>query len=262
MNKPTLNLASVSCIAAALACGAARADDLVPDGQWRGSGTAALSVASGNTRSETLNLNMNAAAVTDSDKLTYYGQALYGRAKANGLTSTSANLERAGGRYDRNLTWEVYAYGGLDFTHDQITLIDLRSVVAGGLGYHLVRATDNRWDVFSGLTYKVDRYLEPGVVINDELRTHYEAPEVEVGEESVHKLNATTNLHQRLDFFEDLHSPGAYRAQFDAGVDVAMTKRMQLTVALQDRYSSLAVSPILKNDVLLTAGLTYKFGPQ
>jgi putative salt-induced outer membrane protein YdiY len=259
---PLAALAALSAVTALSASVPARAEDPVPDGQWRGSGGGGLAVASGNTRSTTLNANFSAAAITDSDKLSYYGQALYGRAKINNVTSTSANLERLGGRYDRNLTYEIYAFGGLDFEHDQITLIDLRSVLSTGLGLHVVRSDHNTWDVFGGLTYKYDHYLQPGVVISDSRRIYYTAPEFTVGEESNHKLSDTTTFKQKLEAYEDLRSTGAYRATFDAALAVAMSKTLQLTVSLQDRYSSIAVAPVLKNDVLLTAGVAYKFGPQ
>jgi len=255
-------LAALSTVSALAASAPAFAEDPVPDGRWRGSGGAGLAFASGNTRSTTFNANLSAAALTDSDKWSYYGQALYGRAKVNGVTSTSANLEKLGGRYDRNLTYEVYAFGGLDFEHDQITFIDLRSVVSTGLGLHVVRTEHNTWDVFSGVTYKFDHYLQPGIVIADAQRIYYTAPEFTVGEESNHKLTETTTFKQKFQAYEDLRSTGAYRAEFDAGLAVSMSRALQLTVALQDRYTSIAVSPVLKNDVLLTAGVAYKFGPQ
>jgi putative salt-induced outer membrane protein YdiY len=249
-------------LCALLASAAALAEDPVPDGQWRGSGGAAASLASGNTRSESLNLNVSAAAITDQDKISYYGQSLYGRARVNGIDSTSANLDKLGGRYDRNLTYDVYGFGGLDLEHDQLTLIDLRTVASLGLGLHVVRSDKNTWDVFSGFTYKIDHYMHPGVVVSDENRIWYDAPEFTVGEESNHKLSQTTTFKQSLQAYEDLRSPGAYRAEFDAGLAVSMTKTLQMTLTFQDRYSSIAVSPVLKNDALLTAGVAYKFGPQ
>ena len=252
----------LSTLALAAASTPAWADDPKPDGQWRGTGGASLSLAQGNTRSESLNLNFTAAAITDQDKWSYYGQALYGRAKVNGLNTTSANLEKLGGRYDRNLTYDIYGYGGLDFEHDQLTLIGLRSVASLGLGYHVIRSDTHTWDVFNGLTYKADKYLEPGQVVGGSERIWYTSPEYEIGEESNHKLTQTTTFKQSLTAYDDLRNTGSYRAEFDAGLAVSMTKTLQMTLTFQDRFSSIAVSPVLKNDALLTAGVAYKFGPE
>ena len=72
---------------------AAFADDPVPDGQWRGTASLAASIAAGNTRSETVNLNASGSAITDSDKKSFYGQVLYGRAHTAETKGLDALLE-------------------------------------------------------------------------------------------------------------------------------------------------------------------------
>jgi len=251
---------AVLCAACAALIGAraARADD-VPDGVWHSNGGAALSVAAGNTRSENFNLSADTKRIIELDRWSFYGQVLYGRSEIAGHQSTTASLARAGGRYDRNLTLEVYAFTGLDFERDQVRQLLLRSVASVGLGTAVLKTDASTWNIFGGATYKLDRYAAPGVIVNDVLRTRYGAPELTVGEESSHKISETATLHQRLAVFSEVRGGGSQRANFDSGLAVAVTKRASLTVSLQDRYDGLARSPVRKNDLLFMTGFNVKF---
>jgi len=244
-------------------CTNALADEPKRDGLWRGNGGAALSISSGNTRSQSLNLTADAARLTADDKLSLYLQILGSRAESvsNGVTSTNttANQWSAGTRYDHTISGEMFGFGALDLSRDQIKLLSLRSVVSGGLGYHLIKTDDNQWDLFGGLAYRTDKYNEPGVLVNNELKTHIHATELPLGEESSHKLTESTSFNQKLVVSPDLTNKGT-RATFDAGLRVALNKTMSLSVTLQDRYDSTAEAPVKKNDLLFFTGINVKFG--
>ena len=254
---------SLLAVSALLACGQAAADDIKADGQWRGVGGAAASFSSGNARNSTVNINLDAARITATDKWSMYGQALFAQSKdKDDNTNTTANLWRAGTRYDHNLNANVFAFGGLDLERDQLKHLNLRAGINGGLGYHLIKTPDTTWDIFGGLGYKVDRYSAPGLRIDGDLRRTSTTPELIFGEESTHKLTDTTSFKQRLVVFPNLRDTGEFRAIFDAGLSVAMNKTMNLTVGFQNRYDSLAQSPAKQNDTLFLAGVNVKFGAQ
>jgi putative salt-induced outer membrane protein len=247
-------------LAALAYCGNVSAEDVQADGRWRGNGGAALSISSGNTQSRSLNLNMVAARVTDHDKLSLYGQILSSRATANGVTSTSANQWKAGTRYDRNISPNVFGFGGLDFNHDQIQQLSLRSVISGGLGYHLIKTPENRWDIFGGLDYRADRYSGLGILVDNSMQTRFNTVELLLGEESNHKLTETTTFRQHLVVYPNLSNGGGYRATLDSGLAVSLSKAMNLNITLQDRYDSRAQAPIRKNDLMFFTGVSIKFG--
>lgn len=250
-------------MASLLACASAFAADAPPaDGQWRGAAGAGFSMATGNARNTALNLTADAARVTAVDKWTVYGQALYAESKKNNETTTNANLWRLGTRYDHNITEQIFGFGGLDLEHDQLKHLNLRGLLSAGVGYHVIKTADTTWDVFGGLAYEANRYMSPGVVINDETRRSYTSPSLLLGEESTHRLTETTSFRQRLVVYPYLRDSGEYRAVFDAGLAVAMTKTMNLTLSFQDRYDSMASSPVKQNDTLFIAGVNMKFGAQ
>ncbi len=236
------------------------ADDVPLDGQWRGDGGAALSESSGNTNSSSLILTAASTRQTADDKLSIHGQMLESRAQSNGVTNTTANQWLAGTRYDDNISTSMFGFGGLDFNHDAIKDLSLRSVISTGLGYHFVKTADAYWDVYGGADYRVDQYGGVGVSVNNQIVTRFNATELMLGEESSNKLSDSTSFKQSLVLNPNLSVGGAVRATFQAGLSVAMSKTLSLNVTLQDRYDSLTESPLKKNDILFFTGINVKFG--
>ena len=246
-------------------CANARADEAAaPDGLWRGNGGTALSLASGNTRSSSLTLTGDAVRQTEDNKLSLYAQVLSSRSEStsNGVSSTrtTANQWQTGIRYDRNLTPTKFTFSGMDFAHDQIQLLSLRSSVSGGLGYHAIKTPETQWDLFSGLSYRADRYSEPGVAINNQMRTRFDVVELLFSQESTSKLTDSTSIKQRLIVTPNIGSSNGFLAAFDSSLLVAINRTLSLKVSLQDRYNSLSQAPIKKNDVVFFTGLNLKFG--
>lgn len=235
------------------------AADAKPDGKWRGSGGAAASISSGNTRSDTVNFTADGAKETTQDKLSLYSQMLRSHSESAGVKSTTANQWKLGTRYDYNISAMTFGFGGLDFSSDELQSLTMRSVVSTGLGHHLVKTSEDMFDVFGGISYRADRYISPGVMIDKQLKTRFNTAELLLGEESNHKLTENTTFKQRLAINPNLGSSKGYRATFDAALLVAINKTMSLTVSVQDRYNSVAVAPVQKNDFTLFTGVNVKF---
>jgi len=246
-------------LAAMEICGNALAEDAKKDGKWRGNGGAAVSISSGNSRSSSINLTADAARMTSNDKLTLYGQILNSSAESNGVTTTTANLWIAGTRYDHNITEYTFGFGGLDFNHDQLKQLSLRSVVLGGLGYHLIKTNENTFDILGGVSYRADQYSGSGILVDNQMVTSQNAVELVLGEESTHKFSETVNFKQSLMIYPNMSSSGN-RATFNTGLFVSLNKTLSLSVTLQDRYDSLAPAPIKTNDIIFFTGINVKFG--
>ncbi len=267
----------VALLGVALGCGAVRADEPVvqarakvkalevkADGKWHGNAAASLSYASGNTRNASLAFSIDAARRSgEHSKLALYAQALGSRAEstANGVTTTSttANQWMGGARYDHDFTDTTLGFAALDLTHDRIQLLSLRSVTSVGAGYHLIHTDDNKWDLLGGVSYRDDRYNDPGVVIGSQLRTRFNTGQLLVGEESNSKLTPTTTLKQRLIVTPNLNRDHGALVTFDGSLVVAINDKLSLKITVQDRYNSLSQPPIMKNAFLLLTGLNVKF---
>lgn len=225
-----------------------------PDGQWRAVLGLGASLAKGNTDASNLAFNTDAVRATAQDKSTLYGSAQFSR--SNG--TTTGEQIRFGGRYDQNLTQTLFAFGGLDFERNKFANLKFRSQLGAGLGYHLIATPVTTWDLFGGLTYTADQLLA-ATRIDGSLRSSYNYPSLLLGEESNHKLSDSTTARQRLVVYPNLKNTGEYRATWDAGLAVAMTKTMNLNVGMSMNYNSEPGAGRKSTDTLLTTGVSMKF---
>ncbi len=247
-------------VSAAIYSTAAMANEPPTDGLWRANGGLAVTLSAGNTRSQNMSLTADATRRTSEDKWSLNAQALGTRAESNGMTSTSANQWSASARYDHNISKNMFAYTGLEFGRDVIKLLRLSKVASLGLGYHLVNTNDTQWDMFGGASYRSEEYIDPGVMIGNQLHTGLSSPEAMVGEESTNTLTQSTTFKQRFTASHGLNKDGGYRATLDTSLSVAINHTLSLKVSLQDRYDSLAEAPIKANDLLFFTGVNVKFG--
>jgi putative salt-induced outer membrane protein len=224
------------------------------DGQWRSAIGLGASLASGNSKSSNLSLLGDAVRATKQDKTSLYGSAL--RASSGG--TTSAEQLRLGGRYDYNLTPTLFGFGGLDFERNKFANLKLRSQVVGGLGYHLIKNPTTTWDLFGGVGYTTDKFSS-AMFLDGATRSSYSYTSLFLAEESSHKLSDTTSFKQRLALYPNLKNSGEYRATFDAGLAVAMSKTMNLTAGLGVTHNSDPGPGRKTTDTLFTTGIAVKF---
>ncbi len=243
----------------AISCNVFAADS-TPDGKWRGSGGAAASTSSGNTRSDSVNLTADAANETIQDKLSLYSQLQRSHSESAGVKSTTANQWKMGTRYDYNISEMTFGFGGLDLSSDELQSLTMRSAVSAGLGHRLIKTSEDQLDVFGGISYRADRYSGVGVMIDNQLETKFNTAELLLGEESNHKLTDNTTFKQKLSVNTNLGSSKGYRATFDAALLVSINKTMSLTVSMLDRFNSASEAPVQKNDFTLFTGVNVKFG--
>jgi putative salt-induced outer membrane protein len=230
-----------------------------PDGLWRGAGGAALAITSGNSEATALNLNADMAVATAADKISLGGAYNYGKSKAAGVTSTTADKWNAYGQYDYNLSAQTFLFGKLGLEADKLTHLDLRTTVAGGVGYKLIDTKELSFNLFGGAAYSSDSY---GVTqtIGGTVGKHFSRTSLFVGEESAHQLSASTSFKQRLEFYPGITGDKAKIAKFTAGLAVAMSSTMNLTVGLTDNYNSAPPAGSKKNDMGLFTGINVKLG--
>lgn len=227
-----------------------------PDGEWRGAIGLNAAIARGNSESANIGFNADAVRQTKTDKLGFYVQDIFANSKnqSTGQTSLTAQIFRAGGRYDRDITDRLFGFGGIQFEHDKLADIKRRILPQAGVGYHVIKSEPTTFDVFAGVAYNET--------------THYVLPkdkdvELLIGEESIHKISATTTFRQRLAMFapfDDLSDK--YRLQFDAGLITQIIGGWSLNVTLTDRYQKQTAPGKKKNDVVLFTGLQYGWGPK
>ena len=256
MNRRPIHLALLGGLLAAT--GSVHAQ-IKTDGLRRGSGGLAFSATSGNNRSNSLQLNIDAQRATAADKFTLGATANYASNRNSGATETTSNQWGGFGQYDFNLAPRLFAFGRLGLDADQLVDLNLRAALAGGLGYKLVDNPKTSFEIFGGGGYTTDRYDTPQT-IGGRIGTRFSRTSLYLGEASSHQLTATTSFKQRLDLYPGLSGDKAMLAKFSASLNVAISSTLGLSVGVVDTYNSKPPAGARKNDLGVFTGLTVKFG--
>ncbi len=214
--------------------------------RWNGGLDFGYSLTTGNTRTNNLALGGNLARQTKRDKVSLYAAYINAKNKNNGLTETTANAIRGGGRYEIGLTSRLVAFGFADFEYNEIQLLDLRSVLGGGLGYYLIKHERTQFQVFGGGAYNRENFSDG---------TRRNSAEILVGEELTSKISDRVLFRERFQFFPNMTESGEYRHTFDASLTTKLTRWLNWQVTASNRYLSNPVPGSKNNDLLLTTGI-------
>lgn len=216
---------------------------------WRWELGLGASVSSGNTEASSATFNADGARISAHGKWTVNGRLLY----AKDAKGTTAEQVAADSRYDHNVTPLVFLFGQVGGLRDRPANLDLRVTAGGGAGYHVIETPQTIFDVTAGLGYARDRYTQPKVV-NDQNRETLDRVELLLGENSSHRLTDNTTFKQQLALSPALDGSGL-RAEWKAGLAVAMTAKLKLSVNASMRYNGDPGVGIKKTDTLVVTGV-------
>ena len=219
-------------------------------GAWGGSLDAGLSLSRGNSETTNFTLGATATRTTEKDKIGAFINELYAKALTNGIDLTTANAIHAGIRYDFNLSPKVFAFAFTDFDRDRFQQLNLRNVLGGGLGYHVIKSDATNFDLFGGASFDQEYFST----------LDRKSAELLAGESFDHKFSGVFSVKQRLEFYPNVTDTGQYRLVFDAAAITKMSKVFSLEIDASDRYISNPVNGLKGNDLLLTTGIRVAFG--
>lgn len=218
---------------------------------WSGSVDAGFSFAEGNADTSTFATSLRTERRTPRDRITVYANSLFAQNNTTGVSETTANAIRGGTRYDIELNGRLFTFGFIDLEFDEFQNLDLRNVLGGGFGWHIITADRITFDFFSGSSFNQE-FFSSGLA--------QRSGEAVFGKELTYKLSESASVSERLAFFPNLNEFGEYRAQFDASLSTQLRDWLAWHVTLSDRFFSNPIPGIKKNDVLLTTGVRFRFG--
>ena len=219
-------------------------------GAWGGFLDSGLSLSRGNADTTNFTIGATATRMTDKDKASAFINSIYSSGTTNGVTLTTASAIHAGLRFDYNLSDKTFAFAFTDFDHDRFQQLDLRNVIGGGLGYHMVKSDITNFDIFAGGSFNQEYFTT----------LTRRSGEALVGESFDHKLSSAFSVKQRLEFYPDLSSMGDYRVVFDTAAITKLSKFLSWQVDASDRYITNPVNGLKGNDLLFTTGVRVAFG--
>src|SRR3989475_10659596 len=152
---------------------------------WAGGANVGFALTRGNSETKNLALAFTGDRKTQHDEITMYANTVYASNDAAGaVPSVTANTTQGGARYAHNVTTRLFGYGSADFQTDALQGLNLRSVLGGGLGFHVISADRTTLDLLRGLNYTCESYTA--------FSRDFAA--LTLGEELMHKLGVSTVL--------------------------------------------------------------------
>ena len=217
---------------------------------WTGNLDFGLSLARGNARSDALTTAFTAGRSTRTDKIMLYFNQIYGSARVNDVTSTTASAVRGGWKYNRNITPRMFLTGFNDYEHDRFQDLDIRFVAGGGAGVHAVKSERTQLDFDAGVDYQRENFMN-GLSRN--------SAEVNFGDNLFYKVSKATAITQATRLFTNLSDTGSYRLNFDLGANTVLKKWLGWHVTASDRFISNPVQGRQRNDLLVSTGFRLSF---
>jgi putative salt-induced outer membrane protein len=213
---------------------------------WAAGANVGFALTRGNSQTKNLAVAFNADRKTLHDELKLYTNIVYSTNDAPGaVPSTTANSEQGGVRYDRNLTPRTFAFVGADFQADSLQTLNLRSILGGGIGFHVIRRENATFDLLAGGNYTRESY--------DPFSRSIGA--LTLGDEFTRKVGAHTVITQSLYFYPDLTNTGEYRGTFNFGTVTKISKWFGWQNSFGDIYVSDPPAGKKQNDLVFTTGL-------
>jgi putative salt-induced outer membrane protein len=223
---------------------------------WNGGVTVGFGLTGGNSETKNLAVAFSGIRTGLHDKLTLYAGSVY---SANNLapaaTRVTANTNRGGARYDRDITPRIFGFGNADFFTDALQDLNLRQVYGGGLGFHVIKNDNTTLDLLGGVAYTRENYTQVAPLP----RLIHSFAAGQIGDEFMHKIAKSTVITQRAYFFPDFQNSGEYRATFDFGTVTKFSKWLGWQNSFGDVYVTNPPTGKKKNDVVFTTGLNVTF---
>lgn len=234
---------------------------------WSGLLDTGLSLTRGNSSTLTYTLSGKAVRQTERDKITVYTTAIYGKNDNTSPSQTTAHQIQGGVRGDVNFSerWFVFAFS--DFNYNGLQHLDLQNVIAGGVGYHLIKTKNTAFDLFGGAGYNQE-YFSSYTLANPTPppptlalpAITQKGAEIVLGEELDTKVNSRTTFSESFTFFPGIGGAGGYRFTFNTSVATKLKNWLGWQVTFADNYTSNPPFGIKGNDLLLSTGLRLTFG--
>jgi putative salt-induced outer membrane protein YdiY len=223
---------------------------------WTGGVNVGFGLTAGNSQTKNLALAFNGIRTGLHDKLSLYAGSVYSTNDlATDATRVTANTNRGGARYDRDITPRVFGFVNTDFSTDALQDLNLRSVVGGGLGFHAIKRPATTLDILGGVNYTRENYTQLAPLPH--LIHSFAA--AQIGDELMYKVGKSTVILQKAYFFPDLSDSGEYRATFDFGTVTKINKWLGWQSTFGDVYVTNPPTGKKKNDVVFTTGLNVTF---
>jgi putative salt-induced outer membrane protein len=221
---------------------------------WSMTGSLNIAGTKGNAETSTLTTPINFARTSNTTRTTAYFNSISSSASVNGVNAQTARAVRGGWAYSRDIDSKKFFLNTFnDYEYDKFQSLDLRVVIGGGAGYQVWKHDANRLSVVAGGDWDRDAFgpAAPALPFTRNSAEFY------WGDDFNYKLRTRTTLVQGFRMFNNLSNGGQYRMNFDTTAATQITKWLNWTVSMSDRYLSNPAPGRKSNDFLYSTGLGF-----
>jgi putative salt-induced outer membrane protein YdiY len=218
---------------------------------WDTTAAAAITLTRGNSDTFLGTLSLDTKRVWAKSELDLGTSGGYGESKVNGVNTKNTEFLQGYGQFNRLFTDRFYGALRLDGQYDGIAGIEYRFKVSPMAGYYIIKNDKMTLAAEGGPSLILEH------LAGQESDAYWAA---RFGERFEYKLTANTRIWQTLEYLPKVDDWAQnYLANFEAGIDTAITKHWSLRVVFQDQYANEPAPDRKKNDMRLMAGTAYKF---
>ncbi len=233
------------------------------DEGWAGGVNVGFGITGGNSETKNLNIGFNAVRTGFHDKLVLYTNTIYATT-GKPASLTTANSTGGGARYDHDFAARTFGFGSADFFTNSLQDLDLRYILGGGFGVHVIKSAATTLDVLAGLNYTHESFSGvPSPLPPPPTYSYSESlAALTLGETFTHKMGKGTVITQSFLLYPDLSNTGQFRGTLNVGTVTKLNKWLGWQNSLVDTFDTNppAASPrIERNDVQFSTGLNVSF---
>jgi putative salt-induced outer membrane protein YdiY len=224
-----------------------------PEPKWTGSVSGAVSLTSGNTKTESVTGSVTAARRGEKDRITAGADTAVSRREDpdTGDKDTTENWWRAKAQYDYFFTKKFFGFGNVRYEKDAIAELERRIVIGGGAGYQWIETERTSFSTGFGLASLYEKF-DNASESNSELSL-----------QAGYNLNKTIGknlkfLHE-LTYYPSLDSFSDYFLTTSAELRATMVKNLFASFKVIFDYDATPAPDRGSTDVkyLLGVGLTF-----
>jgi putative salt-induced outer membrane protein len=221
---------------------------------WTGGVSGLLAGTSGNSETLILGARLNLLRDTEDDRLEFYGRGDFGQQEDpdDGEDETTVQKATGGVNYDYIFHDPWFVGTLLQFDHDFLQDLVLRTRIGAGPGYRFIKTEDMELLGRAGIAYVNEDYRDSSDTEDRSFVAGY------LSERYRWTISETQRLMQGLDITPNLEDFGDTLFHFDIAFQQDVAKGFFLEVSFADDYDTEPAEGRKKNDMTYGLGLGYR----
>jgi putative salt-induced outer membrane protein YdiY len=218
--------------------------------RWTGAAALNLNLIESVSDSESLTFSARGELPSERDRLAINALYAFSRQSSPGVRQITEDRYRLNAQYDQKIQDLYFWYVSSRLDRDKIVQLNLRTILAGGLGYRVFRRDDTRWLLSGGVSYRKEDY---------QVGADGEEYGLRFGSEFRRKLNTWITVSHDLEFIPAFKDFDDYVLSSDLRILTLLNSRMTAEMRFIFDYDSTPGSNQRRDTNKYFVGLGYSF---